>query len=139
VGISKNKTFLNLPEFPGGKDALKNYIKSNLVYPEEALKKRVQGVVQLLAEIDDNGVVNDVHIEKGLGAGCDEEAARLIKNVRFGGVRNRGIRLKTRKKFKIHFKLPPVQKINYILKNKQNHDENQKSGGNSYSYTINLE
>ncbi len=139
MGISKNKTFLNLPEFPGGKDALKHYIKSNLVYPEEALKKRVQGVVQLLAEIDDNGLVHDVHIEKGLGAGCDEEAARLIKNVRFGGVRNRGIRLKTRKKFKIHFKLPPVQKVNYILKNKVNRDENQKSGGNSYSYTINLE
>ncbi|MCD6355300.1 MAG: TonB family protein, partial [Prolixibacteraceae bacterium] len=83
-----NKQFLKLPEYPGGKEAFKKYIKSNLVYPQKALEKRVEGTVFVIAEIDDNGNVLQIEIEKGIGSGCDEEAGRLIKNIRFGGVKN---------------------------------------------------
>jgi TonB family protein len=136
LASSKNRVFLNLPEYPGGKTAFKNYLKSNLVYPEEAKNKNVEGVVHLVAEIDDNGYVKGVTVEKGIGAGCDEEAVRLIKNVRFGGVKNRGIRLKTRKKFKIEFKLPPKRMIKYILKTDT--ESYHKPANSSYNYTIDL-
>jgi TonB family protein len=104
------KKFLKRPEYPGGKEAFRQYVKEHLVYPEEAREKRIEGIVYLHAEIDDNGTVRDVEVEKGIGGGCDEEAVRLIRNVRFGKVKNRGVRLKTRQKFRIQFKLPVRQK-----------------------------
>jgi TonB family protein len=104
------KKFLKRPEYPGGKERFKAYIRSSLVYPREALEKGIEGIVYLRAVIDDNGTVLDVVVEKGIGGGCDEEAVRLIKNVHFGAVKNRGLRLKTRKKFRIEFKLPVTEK-----------------------------
>lgn len=139
---NNQKKFLKLPEYPGGKEAFKKYIKENLEYPEEALQKQVEGIVQLAAEINDNGDVIDVIIERGIGAGCDQEAASLIKNVQFGGVKNRGVRLKTRKKFKIEFKLPPKQKISYnytvTTSNEEKTPQKELPQSHKYSYSINL-
>jgi len=103
----REKKFLKRPEYPGGKEAFRQYVKSNLKYPEEALAKGIGGIVYLSARIDDNGEVSDVEVEKGIGGGCDEEAVRLISSVHFGKVKNRGLRVSTRKKFRIEFRLPP--------------------------------
>ena len=129
------KKFLKLPEYPGGKEAFRTYIKSNLMYPKEAKENRVEGIVHLNADIDDNGNVIDVIVEKPLGAGCDEEAVRLIKAVQFGKVKNRGMRVKTRKKFRIEFKLPPQKKINYTVVKS---DPNLQSEKNTitFSYSV---
>lgn len=133
----KRKNFLKLPEFPGGKEAFRKYIKENQVYPKEAQQKEIEGVVHLNAEIDDNGQVLNVSIEKSVGAGCDEEAVRLIKNVQFGKVKNRGKRVKIRRKFKIEFKLPPNRKINYSITENKN-KKVDKNDRNKYSYSIKL-
>jgi TonB family protein len=135
------KNFLKKPEYPGGKEALKAYVKSNLVYPQEAKKKHIEGVVQLLAQIDDNGNVGEVTVENGIGGGCDEEAVRLIKNVQFGSVKNRGVRLKTRKRFRIEFKLPPQKKkVSYSVTPAQKtpSSDKQPQSGKTYSYTIRM-
>lgn len=138
----KHKKFLNLPEYPGGREAFKKYIKENLKYPEEAFRKQIEGIVHLVARIDDNGQVVDVSIEKGLGAGCDKEAVRLIENVQFGGVKNRGVRLKTRKRFKIEFKLPHRRKISYNLtkttSSNKNNSQEKTTQNHKYSYSINV-
>lgn len=84
VKNQKNK-FVQVPQIAGGKAALQKYIETGLIYPEEAREKRIEGIVYLTAEIDDNGKVFHVEIIKGLAGGCNEEAIRLIKNVRFGG------------------------------------------------------
>lgn len=134
---SSKKRFLKLPEYPGGKEAFRAYIKSNLKYPKKALEQRVQGIVYLSAEINDNGEVLEVNVENGIGAGCDEEAIRLIKNVRFGVVNNHGLRVKSKKKFRIEFKLPPENKISYhLVSDKKN--TNQTKAKIKYSYSINL-
>jgi len=107
----KKKTFLKLPEFPGGKEEFKKYIMANLIYPRQALENKIQGIVYLSAEINDNGDVMNVRIERGLGHGCDEEAVRLISSVQFGGVNNHGLRVKTRKRFRIEFKIKEQKKV----------------------------
>ena len=138
---NSTKKFLKLPEYPGGKEAFKKYIKENLVYPKEALEKRIQGIVYLKAEITDNGEVLNVFVEKGVGAGCDEEAIRLIKNVRYTSVKNRGKRVKTKKKFRIQFKLPPAKSsksVNFELVGKKNTEPTKQSASKVYSYSINL-
>ena len=129
------KKFLKLPEYPGGREAFKKYIKSSLNYPAEAINMKIEGIVYLSAQVDDNWNVLDVEVDKGLGAGCDEEAVRLIKSVRFGGAKNRGFRIRSRKKFKIEFRLPRKQSVKYNLtKSKKNNTDNNPA--RSYSYTI---
>lgn len=99
----QKKRFLKLPEYPGGKEEFRKYIQENLKYPEEALKYGIQGTVHISAEISDNGEVLDVHIDRGIGYGCDEEAIRLIRDCVFGGVKNKGVRVRSKKKFRIPF------------------------------------
>lgn len=91
--------------------------------------------MQLIAEIDDNGNVGRIVVEKGIGSRCNEEAIRLLDNIKFGQVRNRGVRLKIRKKFKIEFKLPSKRSINYILKTDARDSKTQNS---SFNYIIDL-
>lgn len=140
----KKRKFLKLPEYPGGKEEFKNYIRENIRYPEEAFQKKIEGIVHLAADIDDNGNVFNITIEKGLGHGCDEEAIRLISNLHYGGVSNRGVRVKTRKRFRIQFKLDKkntaanpssVTEIQYSYQEKKKPDT-QKTSSTVYSYTI---
>jgi len=130
----KNK-FLKVPQILGGNKALKMYIEENLKYPPEAKEKRIEGIVHLVAEINDNGNVVHIEILHGLGSGCNEEAIRLIKNVRFGTVNNKGIRLKTKRQFRIKFQLPPENKLNYQLVD-QSKETNKEEISKKYSYTI---
>jgi TonB family protein len=136
--MKKNKNkFLQLPQIVGGNYALESYINTNLVYPEEAKKLRIEGTVHLIAEIDDDGKVIIVEIIKGLAGGCNEEAIRLIKNVQFGRVRNKGFRVKTKKRFKIRFQLRPESQINYQFIDKK--PANPKPSAANYSYTVQID
>ncbi len=134
---NRKKAFLQVPQILGGSKVFKMYIEENLVYPSEAKEKRIEGIVHLVAEIDDNGNVIHVEILHGLGGGCNEEAIRLINGVRFGTANNKGIRLKTKKQFRIKFQLPTENKINYQLVS-QSKETNQKEMGKKYSYTISI-
>jgi TonB family protein len=138
----KKKTFLHYPEFPGGKISFQKYISENQTYPEEALKNNIEGIVYLSADVNDNGQVADIRIEKGIGFGCDEEAIRLLQGMHFGSVFNRGIRLKTRKKFRIPFKLK-IDNANIEIKYSVKKNDppvvkktEQISSGQPYSYSI---
>ncbi len=99
----KREKFIKIPEYPAGKVAFQKFIDAHLRIPEAALQNHIKGTVCLTAEIDDNGMISDVTVVKGLGYGCDEEALRLIRMLHFGGVSNKGIRVKTKKKFRIKF------------------------------------
>lgn len=69
----------NMPELPGGKDAIKNYVKANLRYPEEAKKKGIKGPVFVEVNVGKDGGLSNISVLNGLGYGCDEEALRLVK------------------------------------------------------------
>ncbi|VAW14907.1 hypothetical protein MNBD_BACTEROID01-2420 [hydrothermal vent metagenome] len=133
----KKKSFLKLPQYPGGKTALQKYIKENLIYPAEAKEAGIEGIVYLSAEIDDNGIIGGVEVAKGLGYGCDEEAIRLVKSIKFGGVTNRGKRLKTKKKFRISFKLgkQPKKKVSFSIKT-ETKKEDTTPKQTKYNYII---
>lgn len=69
-----------MPSFPGGKEGLLNYLKSNLKYPIAAQKMKLQGQVLAKVVISEQGQVDDITIVKALGGGCEEEAIRLLEN-----------------------------------------------------------
>lgn len=51
-------------------------------YSDEAMKVKIQGVVELLAVITAQGQVTDVHVVKGLGYGLDENAVKAARTWR---------------------------------------------------------
>ncbi len=67
-----------MPKFPGGDSELLKFFSQNLVYPEIAKRAEVEGKVILSFIVDKNGNIIDVEVAKSIGAGCDEEAMRVL-------------------------------------------------------------
>ena len=136
----KPKHFIKTPGYPGGPEALKKFIKENLRYPKEASEKKIEGTVAIRFDIDHTGRVTDAKVKHGLGYGCDEEAIRLVKMLKFGGAKNRGVKVVFHKSINIHFHLrqlkKPVTKITYSLTNEQQATEKPDRKPNTYTYTI---
>ncbi len=139
----KEKDFIHLPTYPGGKEAFVEFIRKHMRYPEEALKKRIQGKVYLKYEVSDNGDILSVEVTRSLGYGCDEEAIRLIRMLKYDKVKNRGFRLKSTMKTHIEFRLPPAAQgvqYNYVVSGNQKkaQPEEPKTPPPSFSYTIKI-
>lgn len=136
------KSFLRIPAYPGGKKAFLEFIETNLIYPPEALARNIEGLVHLTYSVDNLGHVSDITITKSLGAGCDEEAIRLISLLKYEAVRNRGIKMKVQMKTRIHFRLlnaiKPVESQNITLS--YSSPETKRPEDNSrpsvYEYTL---
>jgi periplasmic protein TonB len=78
--VEKVYTWLEeMPKFPGGDSELMKFFSQNLVYPEIAKRAGVEGKVILSFIVDKNGNIVDVKVAKSIGAGCDEEAMRVLK------------------------------------------------------------
>ncbi len=141
----KSKHFLNKPVFPGGLAAIKKVISENLKYPEEAQINQIEGSVYLRYEIDYKGQVKEAKIISSLGYGCDEEAIRLVKLLRFEVPKTRGFKVAYHKNIRIHFNLPKTEApsktiINYSYSTNSTDKKNNKKKPNSgnYNYTIRL-
>lgn len=138
----RKKKFLALPTYPGGSRAFKTFLTDNQVYPEEALLKGIEGDVYIRYRVSDQGDVTEAHVEKGIGYGCDEEALRLIRLLKYEPVRNRGVRVESSMRTKIPFCLNRSQPSFQIVYNSskgtaQPRQENDSPmQGNVYSYTI---
>jgi TonB family protein len=103
---AKPESFIQQPKYPGGKKALDDFIKTNLVYPEEALSQRVEGTVSVNYDVDVYGKVTDAKVTHSIGYGCDEEALRLVKLLRYEKKMYRGLRVTHHQNIHIHFRLP---------------------------------
>jgi TonB family protein len=68
-----------MPSFPGGSSELTKFLDSNVKYPIIAKENYIEGKVMVKLLINSDGSISDITILKGLGAGCDEEAIRVIK------------------------------------------------------------
>ena len=116
----KKKEFLPTPEFQGGPKALSAFISQNIIYPQDAITKKIEGTVVVKAEISHKGDVIDTKVISGIGSGCNEEAVRVVKLLKFKIGKVRNIKISFFKTFNIHFKLPiqqinpPPSSINYI-------------------------
>jgi periplasmic protein TonB len=68
-----------MPEFPGGQEALVRFLTKNLRYPQVAQRTGVEGKVFLQFVVANDGTISDVVVIKGISKACDEEAVRVIK------------------------------------------------------------
>ena len=60
---------------------LKSAIKLNMQYPIEALDHNIEGIVTVSFDILPDSTVENFTIEDDVGAGCGEEALRLLKSL----------------------------------------------------------
>lgn len=83
AGVEVVSSLLNLaaeqPAHPGGVDAYRTYLLQNVRYPEAAKVKNVSGDVFVRFVVDEAGRILDAKAAKVIGAGCDEEALRLVR------------------------------------------------------------
>jgi len=131
----KPEEFLHHPGYPGGTEAMREFIRKNLRYPEEALKNKIEGTVAVDYEIGYKGDVISAKIKSGIGYGCDEEALRVVKLLKFGVAKHHKLRVTFRKTINIHFRLPPQVKrrsTRYVY----NYVEKKKDGKSNYNYSI---
>lgn len=67
-----------MPEFPGGSGALRDFLDQNIQYPEKAKENGTQGRVIVKFVVRADGRITNAEIIRGIGDGCDEEALRVI-------------------------------------------------------------
>ncbi|KAA9331699.1 energy transducer TonB [Hymenobacter busanensis] len=70
-----------MPTPPGGMEGLMQYLGKNIKYPSLALRNQVEGKVFVNFVVGPSGQITDVKVTKGIGAGCDEEAVRVISKM----------------------------------------------------------
>lgn len=71
----------DMPSFPGGEEAMFNYLSRNINYPVVAKQTGIQGTVHLTFVVEMDGSISNVSILRGIGGGCDQEAMRVVKSM----------------------------------------------------------
>lgn len=94
------------PGFPGGMGAFYKYVQKKMKYPSQARRMGIEGKVFVQFVVGKDGSINDVKVIRGIGAGCDEEAIRVLKNSpQWAPGKQRGKPVKVRMVLPITFKL----------------------------------
>ena len=90
-----------MPEIEGGLKALQKKIR----YPLQAKSLGVQGVVYVQFIVNTKGEIETPTIIRKLGAGCDEEALRVLKKTKFTPGYDKGKAVKVRFTLPVRFML----------------------------------
>lgn len=113
-----------MPRFPGCEhlnisDELKKqcadrkmmeFIFSKIEYPRTARKKGVEGIVVVSFVVEKNGTITDIVMVRDIGAGCGEEALRVVKLMEKEKIKwSPGI--KDNKPVRVQFNLPVKFKL----------------------------
>ena len=70
-----------MPSFPGGKNALSQYLSKNVIYPAEAKKNGLQGTVIVSFVVETNGSLSNIKVANPGKGYLDWEAVRLVNKM----------------------------------------------------------
>lgn len=70
-----------MPAFPDGEAAMLKYIREHVKYPAIAKENGIEGTVVIQFVVTKDGDIQKVVVARGIGGGCDEEAARVVKSM----------------------------------------------------------
>lgn len=77
----ENRVFTSveeLPQFPGGIEALSRYLSKNVRYPANMREKGIQGRVIISFIVEGDGSISNAHVARGVADELDKEALRVI-------------------------------------------------------------
>ena len=94
-------------EYPGGQAAFAAYVKKAMVYPEEALRRNIEGTVYAEVTLDTLGYVKQVDFPATrLGGGLEEQTRYLLMNSpRWIPAKEKGVRVKSKMTVPIVYKI----------------------------------
>ena len=69
----------DMPAFPGGMEAMIQFISSNIKYPADAKKQKVDGRVLVNFVVEKDGSITEVKVIKPTFPSLDAEAVRVVK------------------------------------------------------------
>lgn len=100
-------TIVEEPASPkGGMPAFYKYVGEKVKYPAQARRMGIEGKVFVEFVIGKDGSISEVRAVKGIGAGCDEEAVRIVQGApSWTPGKQRGKAVKQRMVLPITFKL----------------------------------
>lgn len=68
-----------MPSFEGGIEKFYTFVSKNIKYPNQAKRMGVEGKVFIQFVVEKDGTLSNIQSIKGIGAGCEEEAIRVMK------------------------------------------------------------
>ncbi len=71
----------DMPEYPGGVNAMRKYIATHIVYPEIAKENGITGKVYVQFVVNQRGKIEQVKVVRGVDPSLDKEAVRVIKSL----------------------------------------------------------
>jgi TonB family protein len=71
-----------MPQYPGGNEALKKHIKDNVKYPQTAKEQAVSGTVYISYVVSAAGKVTNVKVWKSVSKDLDNEAVRVVSSLK---------------------------------------------------------
>jgi hypothetical protein len=102
-----------LPVFSKKDITFQSFMKDNFHYPESAFKQNITGIVKVDFVVEPYGIISNINTDNHLGAGCTEEAIRLVKLIRWmpGIADGKAVRVKMN--LSITFSLDGKNKFEY--------------------------
>lgn len=94
-----------MPEPEHGYQGFYELLRKSLRYPKKAQALDIEGKVFVEFIVDSNGRLSDLKVLKGIGAGCDEEAIRVLQLSKWNPGKQRGKPVRVKMVMPIHFKL----------------------------------
>jgi len=82
------------PEYPKGEQTLYQEVRMNLKYPEEAIKKYVEGSVTLSFDVKADSTIANCIIISGVGYGVDEAVKKYVEKLKFSPGKMNGMKVK---------------------------------------------
>jgi hypothetical protein len=70
-----------MPQFPGGVEKLREYLKLNLNYPSIVRDNGLTGTVYVSFIVEVDGMITNVREQRGLNKACNEESIRIVKSM----------------------------------------------------------
>jgi protein TonB len=71
----------DMPEFPGGEAALRQFIANEIKYPVIAQENGIQGRVYVTFVVNTDGSIADAKIARGVDPSLDKEALRVVSTL----------------------------------------------------------
>lgn len=94
------------PTPQGGLEGFYKYLAEELKYPPAAARLGISGTVFVQFVIEKDGSITAVEVAKGIGAGCDEEAMRVMQNApKWNPGKQRGLPVRVKKIIPVRFVL----------------------------------
>lgn len=95
-----------MPEYPGGMKAFVNYLKRKLVYPPQAKKENLEGVVAVQFVVEKDGRITSPTIVRSLRADMDSAALTAIRSMpNWIPAREHGMRVRCKYSVPVQFKI----------------------------------